>query len=83
MLISFDTEAKATYIEIKDAKVFRTEEFAPEIFLDFDEENNLVGIELLNPAKLELRRIAKEFHTPQLHKIPARPIKNFYHSLTT
>ena len=48
MLISFDTETKVVYIELKDSKVAKTMEFAPEIFFDFDKNDNLLGIELLN-----------------------------------
>jgi len=81
MLISFDTEARAMYIELKDAKVAKTEEFAPEVFLDFDEAGSLLGIELLNPGKLELHQIAKKFHAPQLRKIPTKPIQEIYQSL--
>lgn len=83
MLISFDTEAKAVYIELKDSKVAKTREFAPEVFLDFDEADNLLGIELLNPGKLELRKIAKKFNIPQLRKIPTKPVQQIYQSLET
>lgn len=83
MLISFDTEAKVMYIELSEAKVVRTEEFAPEVFLDFDEAGNLLGIELLNPGKLKLQQIAKKFDVPQLRKIPARPVRQIYQSLRT
>lgn len=83
MLISFDTDANAMYIKLKDASVAKTEEFAPEIFLDFDEAGNLLGIELLNPAKLELHQIAKKFHAPQLGKIPREPVQQIHQSLRT
>lgn len=59
MLISFDADAKAVYIKLGDAKVARTTEIAPEVLLDFDEADNLLGIELLNLGKLELQRIPR------------------------
>lgn len=55
MLISFDTDVQAIYIELKNAKVARTTEPAPEVFLDFDKADNLLGIELLNAGKLDLQ----------------------------
>ncbi|GAF67508.1 unnamed protein product [marine sediment metagenome] len=51
MLISFDIKAKAAYVEFKDSKVAKTRELIPEVFFDFDEADNLLGIELLNIKK--------------------------------
>jgi len=39
--------------------VAETKEFAPEVFLDFDYRKRLIGIELLNPGTLYLKKIAK------------------------
>jgi len=48
MKISYDTLAKAIYIELEKKKVAKTREFAPEVFLDFDYRGKLIGVELLN-----------------------------------
>ena len=69
MKISFDTLAKAVYIELEKRNVARTREFAPEVFLDFDYKGRLIGIELLNPGTLCLKKIAKAFHKPELAKV--------------
>ncbi len=78
MLISFDTEARALYVKIKDGKAVRTEEFGREVFLDFDENGELLGIEMLNPGQLVLKRIAEKYHLPDLKKIQMRPLRKVY-----
>lgn len=72
MKISFDTLAKAVYIELEKKKVAKSKEFAPEVFLDFDYKGELIGIELLNPGTLYLKKIAKKFHRPELEKVHPR-----------
>jgi len=74
MKISFDTLAKAVYIELEKKKVARTKEFAPEVFLDFDYKGRLIGVELLNPGKLYLKEIAERFHEPDLAKVRPKVI---------
>ena len=55
MKISYDPIAKAIYLEVgKDGIVKRTSEVAQDVFLDFDEENKLIGIEILNVNKQDL-----------------------------
>lgn len=78
MKISFDTLAKAVYIELAKRKVSTTKEFAPEVFLDFDHKKRLIGIELLNPGTLYLKRIAKKFHRPELAKVHPRIMEKAY-----
>ena len=74
MIVSYDNLADAVYIKIKpEAKVHRTVEFAPETFVDLDEDGYLIGIEMLNPGQLILKRIAKKFHRPELSRV--RPQK--------
>ena len=36
------------YIELRKGLISRTAECASEVFLDFDEQNNLIGVELIN-----------------------------------
>jgi len=52
MKISYDTLAKAVYIELEKRKAARDKEFTPGIFLDFDYKGELIGVELLNPLFL-------------------------------
>ncbi len=79
LMISFDPLAKVVYIALKESKVKRTIEFTPETFIDLDEKGNLIGIELLNPGTLILRKIAKKYHRPELGKIHIRPLQKVYH----
>lgn len=47
MKITFDPEADALYFELHPAKVAQTKEVGEGIYLDFDEEGDLRGIEVL------------------------------------
>jgi len=78
MIVTFDTVAKAMYVKLKKGKVAKTIEFAPETFVDVDINGNLLGIEILNPGKLTLKRsrkptminkIAVKYHEPELKNI--------------
>ncbi len=73
MIVSYDNIADAMYIQIDPvAKVAKTVEFAPETFVDLDSKGRLIGIEMLNPVGLVLKRIAKKFHHPELSRIKTR-----------
>ncbi len=70
MIVSYDNIADAVYIKIKpESKISKTLEFAPETFVDLDEDGDLIGIEMLNPGQLILKRIAKKFHRPELSRV--------------
>ncbi|MFA5369995.1 MAG: DUF2283 domain-containing protein [Candidatus Omnitrophota bacterium] len=60
------------YIDIEKRKVIKTREFAPEVFLDFDYKGEFIGVELLNPCTLYLKKVAKRFHRPELAKVHPR-----------
>lgn len=47
MRISFDPDANALYIYLHDSKVVESEEVSPGVTCDFDDRNQLVGIEIL------------------------------------
>lgn len=74
MIVSFDTEAQAFYLKLKDTKVVRTKEFTDEVFLDFDYKGDLVGVETLNPGTMVLKKIARKFHRPELSHINTAPL---------
>ena len=79
MTITFDSEAKALYVKIREGKVAKTIEFSPETFVDLDSKGHLLGVEMLNPGKLTiqkkarvlapLKRIATKFHQPALTNV--------------
>jgi len=45
MKISYDREADVLYIRLTDNLVFESEEKQPNVVFDYDENNNIVGIE--------------------------------------
>lgn len=47
MQVRFDEEADALYIALGDARIIESEEVHPGIILDFDDQNRVVGIEML------------------------------------
>lgn len=48
MKIDFDKQTKAIYFRLNDAPIVESEEIAPGIIYDFDQDNAVVGIEILN-----------------------------------
>jgi len=70
MLISYDNLADAVYIQLQpDTEVAKTVEFAPETFVDLDAHGELIGVELLNPTTVILRKLAKKYHRPELSAV--------------
>lgn len=47
MKIDYDKEADALYIKLTDNKIVETEEVSENIMVDYDSENNPVGIEII------------------------------------
>jgi uncharacterized protein YuzE len=48
LFIEFDPDVDAGYIRLTTAQVQSSEEIAPGVVLDFDKENQLVGVEVLS-----------------------------------
>ena len=48
MKLHVDKEADALYLRLDDSKIIESEEVSPGIVLDFDEHNQVVGIEMLH-----------------------------------
>jgi len=51
MRVHFDQESDALYFRLDDSKIVESEEVKPGIVLDFNEHNQVVGIEILNAGK--------------------------------
>jgi len=47
MRLHFDEKADALYLRLDDSSVVESEEVRPGIVLDFDQRNQVVGIEIL------------------------------------
>ena len=48
MKLHVDKEADALYLRLDDSKIVESEEVSPGVMLDFNEDKQVVGIELLN-----------------------------------
>ncbi|ADB57184.1 DUF2283 domain-containing protein [Archaeoglobus profundus] len=58
--VEFDPEVNALYIRLKDGKVKTSEPLADNIIIDLDENDEVLGIEILLPAKSEIsKRLAE------------------------
>ncbi len=47
MKLQFDEKADALYLRLDDSRIVESEEVQPGIVLDFNENNQVVGIEIL------------------------------------
>ena len=47
MRLHFDEKADALYLRLDDSSVVESEEVRPGVVLDFDQRNQVVGIEIL------------------------------------
>lgn len=48
MKIEYDKEADALYLGLREVTVARSEEIEEGVVVDFDEENHIVGLEVLD-----------------------------------
>ncbi len=64
MKVHFDEQADALYLRLDESKIVDSEEVQPGIILDFDEHNQVVGIEILRVRErvplAELKKIQFE-----------------------
>jgi uncharacterized protein YuzE len=75
--VTYDPQAKASYIALSDERVVKTVEYADFVNLDLDSKGRLVGIELLwvRPRKVtiqihrKLSQLAQEYHIPELRRL--------------
>ena len=51
MKVHFDRAADALYIRLDESKIVESEEVEPGVILDFNEQNQVVGIEILHVRK--------------------------------
>ncbi len=51
MKVHFDEKADAVYLKLNDVKIIDSEEVTPGVILDFDKDDQVVGIELLHMKK--------------------------------
>lgn len=65
MRLKVGRKADALYLRLDDSPIAESEEVSPGVVLDFNEQNQVVGIEMLNLSKRapQLNRQALEFVT--------------------
>ena len=51
MKVEYDPDADAAYVKLSEAKIVESEEIKPGIILDYDEKDEVVGIEILSVSK--------------------------------
>jgi uncharacterized protein YuzE len=61
MRLHVDKDADALYLRLDDSKIIESEEVSPGVVLDFNADNQVVGVEMLNLSqrtpKLDLREL--------------------------
>jgi uncharacterized protein YuzE len=50
MRLKIDRANDALYLRLTDAEIYESEEVQPGVILDFDEQGNVVGVEMLTPS---------------------------------
>ena len=61
MKLHIDKEADALYLRLDDSKIIESEEVSPGVVLDYNEHNQVVGIEML-----QLSRRSPQFNFQEL-----------------
>ena len=51
MKLHVDKEADALYLRLDDSKIIGSEEVSPGVVLDFDQHEQVVGVEILHLSK--------------------------------
>ena len=51
MKLSVDKEADALYLRLDDSPIVESEEVSPGVVLDYNEANEVVGVEMLNLSR--------------------------------
>jgi uncharacterized protein YuzE len=51
MTLKVDEKADALYLRLDDSRIIESEEVSPGVVLDFNVDNQVVGVEILNLSK--------------------------------
>jgi len=51
MKLKVDAQADALYLRLDDSKIIESEEVSPGVVVDFNEANQVVGVEILHLSK--------------------------------
>jgi|GEM_PF-1481688 len=73
--VTWDDQAQAAYIRFFDGRVSKTEEVAPGLIADLSKAGRLLGLEILDPARVKperVRRVVRRFGIAAISFNPAR-----------
>jgi len=62
MRLTVDTENDALYLKLDESKIVESEEIQPGVILDYDANNMVIGIELLNLSRRVVTDMIKNMH---------------------
>ena len=62
MKVHFDKESDALYFRLDDSRIVESEEVKPGVVLDFNEQNQVVGVEILDAGKRIPESSLKQMH---------------------
>ncbi len=62
MKLKLDEETDTLYLQLDESAIVESEEVQPGVVLDFNAENRVVGIEMLNISKRVEREKLLDFH---------------------
>ena len=62
MKVHFDQTTDAIYFRLDDSDIMESEEVKPGVILDFNENNQVVGVEILNVGKRIPASSLKQIH---------------------
>jgi uncharacterized protein YuzE len=63
MTLKVDERADALYLRLDDSRIIESEEVSPGVVLDFNAENQVVGVEILNLSKRSPSVNLRELHS--------------------
>jgi len=69
MKVRYDPEADIFYILVKEGKVKDTEEIDEDLFVEYDENGNIIGIEIWQAGKYVVSEILKSLEFAKKVKI--------------
>jgi len=69
MKVRYDPEADILYILIKEGKIKDTEEIDEDLFVEYDENGNIVGIEIWQASKYVVSEILKFLESAKKVKV--------------
>lgn len=61
MKLHIDKESDALYLRLDDSRIVESQEVSPGVVLDFNERNDVVGVEMLNLSRRVSSRDLREF----------------------